>query len=114
MGSHMKSRRALSFHALSAVAIAIGLAGCRSNDLAATTSPAVRAPASTTGTPPARVAVPENEISELARREILRRRERVARADRAALESRQRMAEGNLEGAVSGYREAVSELESSP
>lgn len=81
-----------------ALPILVSFVACAHPKTTATPAPA---PVRTTA------AVPGNEVSDLARREILRRQERIQAADRAALESHQRMADGDLEGAVSGYREAA-------
>jgi hypothetical protein len=50
--------------------------------------------------------VPDNPISEIAQREILRRQERLHQIDTAALEANRALSENDLEGAVSGFREA--------
>jgi len=78
--------------------------GCGSNPPAASTP----LPAATHAP---RTIAPENEISGIAEREIIRRQDRILRADAAAIESHQRMSAGDLEGAVSGYRTAVSALD---
>lgn len=55
---------------------------------------------------PAPTVVPDNPISEIAQREILRRQERLHQMDAAALEASRALSENDLEGAVSGFREA--------
>lgn len=60
---------------------------------------------------PRQVIHSDSEISGIAEREILRRQDQILRADEAAIQSHQRMSDGDLEGAVQGYRSAVSELE---
>jgi len=55
---------------------------------------------------PAPTVVPDNPISEIALREILRRQERLHQIDTAALEANRALSENDLEGAVSGFREA--------
>lgn len=58
--------------------------------------------------PPAPVpaAVPDNPISEIAHREILRRQERIRQMDATALQANRALSENDLEGAVSGFRQA--------
>jgi hypothetical protein len=51
-------------------------------------------------------AVPDNPISEIAQREILRRQERIRQMDATALEANRALSENDLEGAVSGFRQA--------
>lgn len=51
-------------------------------------------------------AVPDNPVSEIAQREILRRQERLRKMDAAALEANRALSENDLEGAVSGFRQA--------
>jgi hypothetical protein len=67
------------------------------------TSPESR---STPSPAPAPTIVPDNPISEIAQREILRRQERLHQIDTAALEANRALSENDLEGAVSGFREA--------
>lgn len=55
---------------------------------------------------PTPTIVPDNPISEIAQREIIRRQERVHQMDAAALEANRALSENDLEGAVSGLREA--------
>lgn len=61
-----------------------------------------------TSHPPSAVptAVPDNPISEIAQREILRRQERIRQMDATALEANRALSENDLEGAVSGFRQA--------
>jgi hypothetical protein len=47
-----------------------------------------------------------SRASDIANREIIRRQEMLRRADETALRASQAMANGDLEGAVSGYRSA--------
>lgn len=61
------------------------------------TSPSAVAPA----------VVPDNPISDIAQREILRRQDRIRRMDEAALEANRALSENDLEGAVGGFREAA-------
>lgn len=49
---------------------------------------------------------PDNPVSEMARLEILRRQERIRQMDAAALEANRALSENDLEGAVSGFRQA--------
>lgn len=64
-------------------------------------------PQVTTAAPvPAPTVVPDNPISQIAQREILRRQERIRRMDATALEANRALSENDLEGAVSGFREA--------
>jgi hypothetical protein len=55
---------------------------------------------------PAPTVVPDNPVSEIAQREILRRQERIHQMDAAALGASLALSENDLEGAVSGFREA--------
>jgi hypothetical protein len=55
---------------------------------------------------PVHAVVPDNPISEIAQREILRRQERVRQMDAMALEANRALSENDLEGAVSGFRHA--------
>jgi len=98
---------------LAALAALALLASCRSPQrkeispplaVAAHPSPARPSP------PPGPAAAPANPVSDLARREILRRQERVRRMDAAALEANRALAENDLEGAVGGFRQASSGL----
>ncbi|MBU6179654.1 MAG: hypothetical protein KGR69_08305 [Verrucomicrobia bacterium] len=50
--------------------------------------------------------IPDNPISEIAQREILRRQERIRQMDSTALEANRALSENDLEGAVSGFRQA--------
>jgi len=59
---------------------------------------------------PITAAAPTNPVSDLARREILRRQERVRRMDAAALEANRALSENDLEEAVGGFRQASSGL----
>lgn len=59
-----------------------------------------------TSRPPTSTVVPDNPISEIAQREILRRQERIHQMDAAALEASRALSENDLEGAVNGFREA--------
>lgn len=56
---------------------------------------------------PACTVVPDNRISEIAQREILRRQERLHQMDAAALGASRALSENDLEGAVSGFQEAA-------
>jgi hypothetical protein len=55
---------------------------------------------------PAPTVVADNPVSEIAQREILRRQERLHQMDAAALGASRALSENDLEGAVSGFREA--------
>jgi hypothetical protein len=55
---------------------------------------------------PTRTVVPENPVSDLAQREILRRQELIRQMDATALEASRSLSENDLEGAVSGFRRA--------
>lgn len=57
---------------------------------------------------PAPTVVPDNAISEIAQREIIRRQERLRQMDAAALEANRALSESDLERAVSGFRQASS------
>jgi len=92
------------------------LPACRSSTApVASASPPVP-PATYAGTPSvpgsraAASAAPGNEVSDLARREIVRRQEMIRRMDAAALEANRALAENDLEGAVGGFRQASSGL----
>ena len=62
---------------------------------------------STTAVPvPSPTVAPDNPVSEIAQREILRRQERLRQMDAAALEANRALSENDLEGAVSGFRRA--------
>lgn len=59
---------------------------------------------------PNRMVIPENPISSIAGREIVRRQERIRSADEAAIRAGQRSASGDLEGARAGYSKALATL----
>lgn len=71
------------------------LSGCGSRPQATTSAPA-----------PSPTVTPDNPISEIAQREIIRRQERVRQMDAAALEANRALSENDLEGAVNGFRQA--------
>ncbi len=73
------------------------LSGCGSRTQSTTAAPA-----------PASTAVPDNAISEIAQREIIRRQERMRQMDAVALEANRALSENDLERAVSGFRQASS------
>lgn len=85
---------------LGALALAV-LGGCASPTAGISTG-------SPTSPPPAApsTAVPDNAISEIAQREIVRRQERIRQMDEAAMGASRALSENDLEGAVSGFREA--------
>ena len=53
---------------------------------------------------------PDHGISAIAAREVIRRQERVRRADAAALRANKFSAEGNHEAAIRSYRQALEAL----
>lgn len=55
---------------------------------------------------PTRTIIPDNPISDLAQREIIRRQERVRQMDAMALAANRSLSENDLERAVSGFRQA--------
>ncbi|NNE90343.1 MAG: hypothetical protein HKN23_01725 [Verrucomicrobiales bacterium] len=79
---------------------AILFAGCETN------------PAQSSGSKaPARMYVPANEgVPAIARREIIRRQERMRAADTAALRAGQQQAAGDTEGAIQSYKQALTTL----
>jgi len=54
--------------------------------------------------------LPPDSAPAIARREVIRRQERIRRMDEAAIRASQALAEDDLEGAVSGFRRAVGGL----
>lgn len=96
---------------LGIAAMWIVLAACQSKP-----SPSVAtqpAPATTPRSAPAPASVeplPDDSVPEIARREVIRRQERIRQMDEAALRASQAMAEDDLEGAVGGFRRAVDGL----
>ncbi len=69
------------------------------------TSCAIPKSSATAPTAPVPATAPDNTISEIAQREILRRQERIRQMDAAALEANRALSENDLEGAVSGFRQ---------
>ncbi len=65
-------------------------------------SAAVRQPVPAVSAP-----LPDNAISEIAHREIVRRQERIRQMDEAALGASRALSQKDLEGAVAGFREAA-------
>jgi len=57
-----------------------------------------------------RIGTNDQGLTGLAAREVVRRQERVRRADRAALEANRAAAEGDHEAAVRSYRRALDTL----
>jgi hypothetical protein len=80
---------------IAATLLALVATSCASPKRSATAPPA-----------PIPAAVPDNPISEIAQREILRRQERIRQMDATALEANRALSENDLEGAVSGFRQA--------
>ena len=89
--------------------VLLGTLGCQSEPtpVATTPRPAATPPASSPGTP---VTYPDESVPAIARREVIRRQERVRQMDEAAIRASQAMAEDDLEGAVEGFRRAVDGL----
>ena len=53
---------------------------------------------------------PDESVPAIARREVIRRQERVRQMDEAAIRASQALANDDLEGAVDGFRRAVDGL----
>lgn len=53
---------------------------------------------------------PDDSVPAIARREVIRRQERVRQMDEAAIRASQALANDDLEGAVDGFRRAVDGL----
>lgn len=90
----MKRLQAAGFlGAISCFLVSLSACGSRPQE---PTTPSTSSPA----------VAPDNPVSEMARREILRRQERIRQMDAVALEANRALSENDLEGAVSGFRQA--------
>ena len=91
------------------LAAGLSLCACQSQQSAApvVSTPPPRVPSPTSGSAQ---PLPPDSAPAIARREVIRRQERIRQMDEAAIRASQAMAEDDLEGAVSGFRRAVGGL----
>lgn len=71
------------------------------------TQPHSTKPASPASPASAQSIAVSGDVPAIAQREVIRRQEQIRRMDEAALRASEAMAHDDLEGAVSGYRQAI-------